>query len=117
MKAVIYCRVSTEDQEREGTSLISQKEACLRKAQELGYSVTSSPRGRSVALGGVAVLRSTGFRPPACSPETGAILALVSGSPTGIDGGLVLSRSERRVGTLTRRRWGCAVECMVPDAA
>ncbi|MFC1972379.1 recombinase family protein [Chloroflexota bacterium] len=40
MKAAIYCRVSTEDQEREGSSLISQKEACLKKAQELGYSVS-----------------------------------------------------------------------------
>jgi len=37
--AVVYCRVSTEDQEREGTSLVSQKEACLHKAIELGYEV------------------------------------------------------------------------------
>lgn len=37
--AVIYCRVSTEDQEREGTSLDSQREACLAKANELGYEV------------------------------------------------------------------------------
>jgi site-specific DNA recombinase len=39
MRAVIYCRVSTEDQEREGTSLQSQLEACLKKAQELEYDV------------------------------------------------------------------------------
>jgi len=39
MKAAIYCRVSTEDQEREGTSLDSQLEACLIKAHELGYEV------------------------------------------------------------------------------
>lgn len=39
MKAAIYCRVSTEDQEREGTSLDSQLEACLNKARELGYKV------------------------------------------------------------------------------
>ncbi len=39
MKAAVYCRVSTEDQEREGTSLQSQREACLKKAQELGYEV------------------------------------------------------------------------------
>jgi len=37
MKTAIYARVSTEDQAHEGTSLISQKEACLAKAQELGY--------------------------------------------------------------------------------
>ena len=37
--AAAYCRVSTSDQEREGTSLDSQKEACLLKASELGYDV------------------------------------------------------------------------------
>ena len=35
--AAIYCRVSTEDQEREGTSLVTQKEACITKARELRY--------------------------------------------------------------------------------
>jgi site-specific DNA recombinase len=40
MKAAIYCRVSTEDQEREGTSLDSQLEACQGKAQELGYEIS-----------------------------------------------------------------------------
>lgn len=39
MKAAIYCRVSTEDQEREGTSLQSQLEACKRLAQERDYEV------------------------------------------------------------------------------
>jgi len=39
MKSAIYCRVSTEDQEREGTSLQSQLEACQNKARELGYEV------------------------------------------------------------------------------
>lgn len=38
-KAAIYCRVSTEDQEREGTSLQSQLEACKKLAQERGYEV------------------------------------------------------------------------------
>jgi len=40
MKAAIYCRVSTEDQEREGTSLDSQLKACQDKAQELGYEIS-----------------------------------------------------------------------------
>jgi len=40
MRAAIYCRVSTEDQEREGTSLDSQLEACLKKGHELGYEVS-----------------------------------------------------------------------------
>ncbi len=39
MKAVIYCRVSTEDQEREGTSLQSQLDACLKLARERDYEV------------------------------------------------------------------------------
>jgi site-specific DNA recombinase len=40
-KAAIYCRVSTEDQEREGTSLQSQQAACVAKAVELGYEITA----------------------------------------------------------------------------
>jgi site-specific DNA recombinase len=39
MKAAIYCRVSTEDQGKEGTSLGSQLYACSQKAKELGYEV------------------------------------------------------------------------------
>lgn len=37
--AAIYCRVSTEGQEKEGTSLQTQRDACLNKARELGYVV------------------------------------------------------------------------------
>ncbi len=37
--AAIYCRVSTEDQEREGTSLQTQLEACLNHCQDKGYKV------------------------------------------------------------------------------
>ncbi len=37
--AAIYCRVSTEDQEREGTSLQTQLEACLNYCREKGYQV------------------------------------------------------------------------------
>jgi len=39
MRAAIFCRVSTGDQEREGTSLESQMKACLKRAHELGYEV------------------------------------------------------------------------------
>jgi site-specific DNA recombinase len=39
MKATIYCRASIENQEREGTSLDSQLEACPNKAHELGYEI------------------------------------------------------------------------------
>lgn len=37
MKAAIYCRVSTEDQEKEGTSLQTQLEACRNYCQDKGY--------------------------------------------------------------------------------
>jgi len=40
MKAAIYARVSTEDQEREGTSLKSQLEACKKLAHEKGYQTS-----------------------------------------------------------------------------
>lgn len=36
----IYCRVSTENQEVDGTSLETQREACLKYCQERGYQVT-----------------------------------------------------------------------------
>jgi site-specific DNA recombinase len=39
MRAAIYARVSTDDQEKEGTSLQSQTEACINKAKELGLEV------------------------------------------------------------------------------
>jgi site-specific DNA recombinase len=37
--AVIYCRVSTDNQETEGTSLQTQLEACLKYCQDKGYDV------------------------------------------------------------------------------
>ncbi len=39
MRAAIYCRVSTEDQEREGTSLKTQLEACLKYCRDKDYDV------------------------------------------------------------------------------
>ena len=39
MRAVIYCRVSTDDQDKEGTSLQTQLEACLQYCQKKGYQV------------------------------------------------------------------------------
>jgi site-specific DNA recombinase len=40
--AVIYCRVSTDDQEKEGTSLTTQLEACLKYCHDKGYTVVKS---------------------------------------------------------------------------
>ena len=40
--AAIYYRVSTEDQEREGTSLETQLEACLKRCRDKGYDVVQS---------------------------------------------------------------------------
>ncbi|MFC2040435.1 recombinase family protein [Chloroflexota bacterium] len=40
MKAAIYCRVSTDNQEREGTSLQTQLENCLTYCRDKGYDVS-----------------------------------------------------------------------------
>ena len=40
MKAAIYCRVSTDNQEREGTSLQTQLENCVMHCQSKGYDVS-----------------------------------------------------------------------------
>jgi site-specific DNA recombinase len=37
--AAVYCRVSTDSQEREGTSLQTQLDACLKRCTEKGYDV------------------------------------------------------------------------------
>jgi len=42
MKAALYCRVSTDDQEREGTSLQTQRQACIEYAGQHGYQVEDS---------------------------------------------------------------------------
>lgn len=39
MRIAIYCRVSTDDQEKEGTSLKTQLEVCLKYCQDKGYKV------------------------------------------------------------------------------
>ena len=39
MRAAIYCRVSTDNQESEGTSLQTQLEACLKYCQDKDYDV------------------------------------------------------------------------------
>ena len=39
MRAAIYCRVSTDSQESEGTSLQTQLEACQKHCQDKGYDV------------------------------------------------------------------------------
>ncbi len=56
MKAAIYCRVSTEDQEREGTSLQSQLDACKKMSQEKGYVIEEKHIIREV-YSGLTLLR------------------------------------------------------------
>ena len=42
--AAIYCRVSTKAQAEQGSSLGSQRDACLKLAQERGYTVPEEYR-------------------------------------------------------------------------
>lgn len=44
MKAIVYSRVSTDAQERDGTSLETQERACLARAEELGWQVVRTIR-------------------------------------------------------------------------
>ncbi len=44
MRAVIYSRVSTDAQEKEGTSLDTQEEACIKFAQENSWDITERVR-------------------------------------------------------------------------
>ena len=39
MRSAIYCRVSTDDQDKEGTSLQTQLDACLKYCQDKGYHI------------------------------------------------------------------------------
>ena len=51
METAVYCRVSTEDQEKEGTSLDSQAEAGVKKARDLGGEVSDERIIREVYSG------------------------------------------------------------------
>ena len=59
MRAVIYSRVSTDAQEKEGTSLDTQEEACIKFAQENSWDITE--RVRETASG--HTLERPGFGP------------------------------------------------------
>jgi site-specific DNA recombinase len=50
MRAIVYSRVSTDAQERDGTSLAAQERACLELAAEHGWTVAA--RIREAAIGG-----------------------------------------------------------------
>src|SRR5262245_7592087 len=52
LRAAIYCRVSTTDQEREGTSLETQEAACRQYAQSHGYAVSEAHVYREAYSGG-----------------------------------------------------------------
>ena len=61
MKAIVYARVSTDAQERDGTSLDTQERACLEFAAERGWTVTRRIRdaasGASLERDGMQELR------------------------------------------------------------
>ncbi|MGE4055307.1 MAG: recombinase family protein [Vicinamibacterales bacterium] len=44
MRAIVYCRVSTDAQERDGTSLDTQERACLDFARKQGWRVVEAIR-------------------------------------------------------------------------
>src|SRR5215204_708881 len=60
-RAIVYCRVSTDAQERDGTSLDTQERACLDFARSQGWVVIESVRdaasGFSLDRDGIERLR------------------------------------------------------------
>ncbi len=54
MRAAVYCRVSTDNQEREGTSLQTQLEACVAHCQNKGYDI---PHRFNEAFSGLSLER------------------------------------------------------------
>src|ERR671917_1796109 len=61
MRAIVYARVSTDAQERDGTSLDTQERACLQFAREQGWRVVEAIRdaasGFSLDRPGIETLR------------------------------------------------------------
>lgn len=74
MKAVVYSRVSTDAQERDGTSLDTQERACVAYAEEHGWTVTRCLRdtvsGATLDRPGMNELRAALRR-----GEVGAVVA------------------------------------------
>src|SRR3712207_5300762 len=66
VKCMIYSRVSTDAQERDGTSLDTQERACIQYAEAKGWSLIGTIRdaasGFSLERSGLAELRDVAKR-------------------------------------------------------
>lgn len=74
-KAVLYCRVSTEDQAENGTSLEAQELACLRQAAEMGAQVVATHRDEGVS--GRLYMTREGVQKALCNVEAGKANLLI----------------------------------------
>ncbi|MCA9857657.1 MAG: recombinase family protein, partial [Dehalococcoidia bacterium] len=90
MNAIVYSRVSTDVQERDGTSLDTQERACVDFATERGWQVTR--RIRDAASG--ASLERSGMQDLRELLKTGEIDVVISYA---VDR---LSRSQNHIGVL-----------------
>ena len=75
MKAVLYTRVSTEDQAENGTSLETQELACLRKAAEVGAQVIETFRDEGIS--GARYMTRARIQDALCAIEAGKANALI----------------------------------------
>ena len=73
-QSAIYCRVSTEDQEKEGTSLHTQLDACLAYCKQKGYQIAVGKAFYSDTAMGAAMGEPEGFVKVIVEHETGIIL-------------------------------------------
>ena len=90
MKAIVYSRVSTDAQERDGTSLDSQERACAEFAAELGWQVVQCIRD----AGSGALLERDGLNELRAALRQGEANAVVAYA---VDR---LSRSQNHIGIL-----------------
>jgi site-specific DNA recombinase len=87
MIAIVYIRVSNEDQVKHGYSLEAQEEMCKKKAVELGARKVLVFRDEGIT---VSILERPGLQEALIAAKSSAAL-LLSTTPTGFPAGLPTS--------------------------
>ena len=75
LKAIIYCRVSTDRQAEEGTSLETQQQICLQKAADIGAQIVDVIRDEGVSRASYA--SRPGMQKALATIETGKANTLI----------------------------------------
>src|ERR687886_2516617 len=86
-RAILYARVSTDEQARSGYSLAQQMEALREYAAREGYEILEEvvdpgQSGTSLERPGMDGVRDRVTASRLCSPKTGTVLAVSRATPT-----------------------------------